>query len=283
MIRKFWRLVALIPVLTMLWGFANTIGITSAFNTALGSHIPTFHLPVVDKYIDGDLGGAADEAKNEAKNALDKIRAKKAGSASTSGLPFENQRAYRIALTRLSALTVAPAGSMSGYSRAQFGPAWTDDNNGQWGHNGCDTRDDILKRDLTQITYRADTAECVVATGVFHDPYTATTIDFVRGPDSAVIQIDHTVALGDAWTTGAATWTAAHRQDYANDPLVLLASQGKANEAKGDDDASTWLPPNRPYDAAYVARQIAVKTKYHLWVTPAEHDAMERTLQAAQS
>jgi hypothetical protein len=161
---------------------------------------------------------------------------------------------------------------MTGYSRAKFGPAWEDVD-----ENGCDTRDDILKRDLKLVVFKS--GDCVVATGTLHDPYTGTTIHFVRGVGtSTAVQIDHVVALAAAWRTGAANWTGARREAYANDPSVLLAVDGPQNEAKGDDDASQWLPPKKSFDCRYVARQIAIKIKYDLWLTKVEHDAMAAQL-----
>jgi hypothetical protein len=176
------------------------------------------------------------------------------------------------ALNRLDAMKVKPAASMSGYSRDQFGPAWADAN-----HNGCDTRNDILRRDLKDETFK-DAKHCVVLTGTLRDPYTGQTIHFVRGiKTSSAVQIDHVVALADAWRTGAASWKPPRRLAYANDPVVLLAVDGPQNEAKGDDDASEWQPPS-PYKCRYVAKQVAVNTKYTMWVTPAEHDAMQARL-----
>lgn len=178
----------------------------------------------------------------------------------------------------LQTLKVKPLGTMNGYSRAQFGPAWEDVD-----HNGCDTRDDILHRDLTAITYKAG-SHCLIASGVLHDPYTGKTIHFVRGvKTSSKVQIDHVVALGDAWETGANKWPASERLAYANDPTVLLAVDGPQNEAKGDADASGWLPPNRAYDCTYVVRQITIKFKYKLWVTSAEKATMLRTLSSCGS
>jgi hypothetical protein len=78
--------------------------------------------------------------------------------------------------------------------------------------------------------------------------------------------------------TGAQQLTRAERIDLANDPLELLAVDGPTNEAKGDGDAATWLPPNKKFRCAYVARQVAVKAKYHLWVTVAEKAAINRLL-----
>jgi hypothetical protein len=181
------------------------------------------------------------------------------------------------ALAELATLPVKGRAPMTGYRRAQFGPAWDDNTNSTGGHNGCDTRNDILARDLTTITYRS--GHCIVASGILHDPYTGTTISFIRGAaTSTAVQIDHVVALGDAWQTGAQQLTYQQRIDYANDPDVLLAVDGPTNEQKGDADAASWLPPNKPYRCSYVARQVAIKHKWHLWVTPAEHDAITHVL-----
>lgn len=167
----------------------------------------------------------------------------------------------------------------TGYSRAQFGPAWTDDVTVAGGHNGCDTRNDILARDLTGITFKPRSHDCAVLAGTLDDPYTGRTIAFHRGAGSSnAVQIDHVVALSDAWQTGAQQLSAARRQNLANDPLNLEAVDGPTNEQKGDGDAATWLPPRKAYRCTYVSRQVDVKSKYHLWVTPAEHDAIARVL-----
>ncbi|ELT43181.1 HNH endonuclease family protein [Arthrobacter nitrophenolicus] len=162
----------------------------------------------------------------------------------------------------------------TGYSREEFGPAWADVD-----RNGCDTRNDILARDLTGETFKPGTNNCVVVTGTLADRYTGTIIDFVRGQDtSSAVQIDHLVALSDAWQKGAQQLTAEERKDLANDPLNLMAADGPTNGAKGDKDAATWLPPNRAFRCEYVVRQTAVKAKYKLWVTQAEHDAITGVL-----
>lgn len=158
----------------------------------------------------------------------------------------------------------------SGYSREEFGPAWADVD-----HNGCDTRNDVLARDLEGETFKPGTQDCVVATGTLADKYTGTTLSFVRGnTTSSAVQIDHIIPLGNAWETGAQQLSAEQRKQLANDPLNLMAADGPTNGAKGARDAATWLPPNKAFRCEYVARQTAVKAKYQLWVTPAEHDAM---------
>jgi hypothetical protein len=176
------------------------------------------------------------------------------------------------AIAALGALEVKGRAPKTGYDRDLFGPAWSDVD-----ANGCDTRNDILRRDLRGVALRSD--GCTVQTGVLDDPYTGDTIAFQRGQStSSAVQIDHVVALSDAWQKGAQQLDAATRRAFANDPLELLAVDGPANMAKGDGDAATWLPPQRSYRCAYVARQIAVKVKYRLWVTEAERDAMAGVL-----
>jgi len=114
------------------------------------------------------------------------------------------------------------------------------------------------------------------------DPYTGRRIRFVSGGASE-IDIDHVVALSDAWQKGAATWAAGTRLAFANDPLNLLAVDAGANRSKGDGDAATWLPPNTSYRCTYVARIVSVKVKYRVWVTLAERDAMVRVLSTCAS
>jgi hypothetical protein len=181
------------------------------------------------------------------------------------------------ALALLATLPVKGRAPKTGYSRAAFGQAWTDVD-----HNGCDTRNDVLRRDMTQTVLKPGTADCIVVTGLLADPYSNVQISFVRGAaTSADVQIDHVVALSDAWQKGAFAWDAVKRTAFANDPLNLLAVSGALNQQKGNGDAATWLPPNRAFRAAYVARQVAVKAKYGLWVTQAERDAIVRILAAA--
>jgi hypothetical protein len=172
----------------------------------------------------------------------------------------------------LGQLPVKGRAPKTGYRRDAFGPAWADVD-----HNGCDTRNDVLDRDLTDKQWRAGTHGCVVVAGTLADPYTAASIVF-RKADASAVQIDHVVALSNAWQTGAFAWSEARRRQLANDPLELLAVDGPTNERKGDGDAATWLPPSRGYRCDYVARQVAVKAKWDLWVTPVEHDAMARVL-----
>jgi len=183
------------------------------------------------------------------------------------------------ALAALTTLAVKGRAPKTGYDRALFGQAWADVN-----RNGCDTRNDVLRRDLVAFVLKAATHGCVVLSGTLHDPYTGTTIAFVRGQvSSTAVQIDHVVALSDAWQKGAQGLSAETRRTFANDSLNLLAVDGPTNQRKGDGDAATWLPANKPYRCSYAARQVAVKMRYGLWVTSAERDALARVLATCPS
>lgn len=180
----------------------------------------------------------------------------------------------------LDGLAVKGRAPKTGYDRVgKFGPAWSGSTGGSGTGGRCDTRNDILRRDLTGVVGK-DGSRCVVGTGTLpEDPYTGKRIDFVRGPDSsAAVQIDHVVALSDAWQKGAQQISQSRREALANDPLNLLAADGPANQQKSDSDAASWLPPHKAFRCAYVARQIAVKKHYALWVTAAEKAAMGRVL-----
>ena len=158
----------------------------------------------------------------------------------------------------LETLPVKGRAPKTDYARSQFGSGWTT-------VSGCDTRNIILHRDL-QDPVLDDT--CAVVSGILNDPYTGTVINFTKG--SSDIQIDHVVALSNAWQTGAQLLSREQRIQLANDPLELIAVQGEANQQKSDGDAATWLPSNKAFRCEYVARQIAVKQKYSLWVTAPE-------------
>jgi hypothetical protein len=175
-----------------------------------------------------------------------------------------------LATALLETLQVKGRAPKTGYTRDQFGQAWADVD-----RNGCDTRNDILKRDLTEIIFKAGTRNCVVTSGTLVDRYSGETINFLRGNVTSMeVQIDHVVALSNAWQTGAFKLSADQRKALANDPLNLFAVKGRLNSQKGDGDAATWLPPLKSFRCAYVAQQIAVKAKYSLWVVAPEKAAM---------
>lgn len=175
------------------------------------------------------------------------------------------------ATTLLSKIAVKGRAPKTGYDRDLFSDGW-----GNIGE--CDARNYILRRDLKSITWRTS-PRCTVATGILNDPYTAKKIYFVRGVSTSnAVQIDHVVAVSDAWQKGAQQLSSSQRYSFYNDPLNLLAVDGPTNQRKSDSDAASWLPPNRKYWCSYVSRQIAVKYKYKLWVTSAERDSMRRVL-----
>ncbi|MFD7437447.1 HNH endonuclease family protein [Streptomyces sp. NPDC059861] len=174
------------------------------------------------------------------------------------------------ALTAAQSLPVKGRAPRTGYDRDRFGSPWADTDS-----NSCGTRDDILKRDLDDVEF-AD-GDCEVASGALDpDPYSGKDVAFVRGRSQ--VDIDHVVALSDAWQKGARQWDPGKRIAFANDPLNLVAVDAGTNRAKGDGDTATWLPPNRSYRCTYVAAQVAVKKKYGLWVTSAEKSAMTGVL-----
>ena len=192
-----------------------------------------------------------------------------------SPTPSQDLRAATTtAIQELNKLVVKGRAPKTGYDRDLFGSGWVDVN-----RNGCDTRNDILIRDLTKRTMDG---RCKVLSGTLDDPYSTRIVKFVRGGASEV-DIDHVVALSDAWQKGAQSWPFAKRVAFANDPLNLLAADASLNRQKGDSDAASWLPPDRSARCSYVARQIAVKKKYKVWVTTAEKSAMSKILSTCKT
>lgn len=160
------------------------------------------------------------------------------------------------------------------YQREAFGNGWLDTDG-----NGCDTRNDILARDLTDT--KVDTDSCTVLSGTLADPYTASTIQFTRGAaTSSKVQIDHIVPLALAWGEGAWKWTSAQREQFANDPMNLLAVDGPTNSAKSDKPISTWLPPSKTYHCTYVALYVAVHDKYKLAMSSSDSAAAAKLVSA---
>jgi hypothetical protein len=170
---------------------------------------------------------------------------------------------------------VATRPEVPGYTRDQFGQTWTDDHAGRGGHNGCDTRNDVLAVQLTAVQYRARSS-CVVIAGTLHaDPYTGRRIEF-RKADATKVQIDHLYPLARAWDMGAASWPLQRRVDFANDQAAnLLAVDGAANASKNDDGPGEWMPINRGYRCTYVLRYLQVARKYALPITAADRDAAQ--------
>jgi len=171
----------------------------------------------------------------------------------------------------VQSLEVKGRAPKTGYDRGLFGQAWADTD-----RNGCDTRNDVLRRDLTALSTKAGTNGCVATAGTLNDPYSGQQVTF--SASDGLVEIDHIVSLMDAWQKGAQQWDTAQRTRFANDPLNLLAVSASLNSQKGDGDAATWLPPNQAYRCEYVARQAQVKHLYSLAVTAAERQAMLDTL-----
>ncbi|MGQ0845371.1 MAG: GmrSD restriction endonuclease domain-containing protein [Sporichthyaceae bacterium] len=187
--------------------------------------------------------------------------------------PSSQASAGGTALAQLATLAVKGRAPMTGYDRDRYGQAWADVD-----RNGCDTRNDMLRRDLRALVVKPGTRDCVIASGLLApDPYTGTNIAFERGGANEV-DIDHVVALANSWATGAQFWNEPKRIAFGNDPANLLAVDSSANRQKGAGDAATWLPAQKSYRCTYVARQVAVKAKYDLWITAAERDAISRVL-----
>lgn len=183
--------------------------------------------------------------------------------------PSSNQNG-ELAINKLSSILVKGRAPNTDYSRDKFSADWAD-------VNGCSMRDIILNRDLKNPVINDS---CQVVSGELNDPYTGKIIQFSRGKDtSSNIQIDHVVALADAWQKGAQMLSSEMRFELANDPLELIAVSGRANQQKSASDAASWLPSNKSFRCEYVARQIAVKIKYSLWMTSAEKQSIKSVLE----
>ncbi|MBM7825778.1 hypothetical protein JOD55_001605 [Arcanobacterium pluranimalium] len=230
------------------------------------------------KYTVRSLGGLAAVCALLSFSSVDPVsaaetRATDLGSQSVVGTVEKS--AELDAAAALDQLPVKGRAPKTGYKRTEFGRAWTDVD-----HNGCDTRNDILKRDLTQVAFKSGRGgECIVQSGTLISPYSGEVINFARGAGtSELVPIDHVVALSDAWQTGAQQISVESRTALANDPLNLIAVDRASNTKKSDSNAASWLPSYKPFRCEYVARQIAVKTKYKLWVTDGEKKAMKQVL-----
>lgn len=177
-----------------------------------------------------------------------------------------------LATTVLDQLEIKGRAPKTGYTREEFYKTWPN-------VDGCSLRQRIIRREVGESAVLADD-QCTVVSGSFIEPYTGKILEFHEKSDfSTGIQIDHVVALSDAWQKGAQQLSADERYQLATDPLNLLAVDSSANQQKSDGDAATWLPSNKSFRCQYVARQVSVKFKYHLWLTQAEYDAIFRILE----
>jgi Protein of unknown function (DUF1524)/Excalibur calcium-binding domain len=240
------RLALLLVLLASVAGCGGTSELTPDTNAAKSGDATAAATPKHEDKAEPAARPSRMERKQEPK-----ARAKSSGSAAAA----------------LAALPVRGRAPKTGYDREQFGDGWAS-------VDGCETRERMLDRDLTAKAYLDG---CRIESGRLNDPYTAARITYVRGGASEV-DIDHVVALSDAWQKGAQQWSYPRRVTFANDPLNLLSVDASANRQKSDGDAATWLPANKRFRCGYVSRQVAVKTKYEGWVTQAEHDAIARVL-----
>ncbi len=180
------------------------------------------------------------------------------------------------AIALINQLMTKGRGPKTGYRRAEFGRSWSDTATGlPYAGNGCYTRDDVLRRDLTDIQVRANTSGCVVISGTLADPYTGTVLHFEKN-QAADIQIDHVYPLSLAWQLGAWQWDPAKRLRFANDPLNLLAVDGQQNEVKSNSGPASWLPPNKRIRCAYAVRFAQVALAYQLVVPLPDKEMMSR-------
>ncbi|MFG2574402.1 HNH endonuclease family protein [Streptomyces sp. NPDC048481] len=165
-------------------------------------------------------------------------------------------------------------GPKTGYARDKFGYAWMDSAPGgvPFAHNGCDSRNDLLKRDGEKVRFRTG-SDCVVTAMTLRDPYTGRTIEWTKA-HAAKVQIDHVMPLSYDWQMGAAHWTKDKREDIANDPLNLIPVDGPTNGAKSDSGPAAWLPPNKLIRCSYSVRVAQVSLKYDLPVTAADKETM---------
>ncbi|WP_442943218.1 HNH endonuclease family protein [Nocardia sp. NBC_00565] len=191
--------------------------------------------------------------------------------------PTRIQLEQLLASVRVIAARPHPGGYERGCKEGQgcvFGPSWTDDHDGPGGHDGCDTRNNVLSKQLTEVSFRPGTHDCVVTAGTLNDPYTGRQLTF-RKADARDIQIDHVYPLAAAWDMGAARWPLERRVRFANDIDVnLLATDANANQSKGDSTPSEWLPPAYANHCFYAGKYLTVAVEYDLPVTAADNAAL---------
>lgn len=180
----------------------------------------------------------------------------------------------------LERVEISPRAAREGYDRecgtdqaCSFGPAWSDDVDAAYGHNGCDTRNDLLQASLTDVEVRTGTDGCVVESGLLADPYTGRTISFTK-ERAYEVQVDHVIPLALSWDMGAADWDLQRRTEFANDPRNLIVADGPANASKSDQGPGEWLPINRSYRCTYLSRYLKVADIYDLPITPADATAV---------
>lgn len=159
-----------------------------------------------------------------------------------------------------------------------FGEEWTDRHPGRFGHNGCDTRQDVLLAQMHEIELRWG-SECRIYQARLTDPYTGERLTW--RDDGYWIQVDHVYPLAEAWYAGAWDWPRSKRLRFANDvDLELLAVSGRANQDKGSSSPSEWLPRPRQLRCDYVVKYLQVARGYRLSVTSADARAISAVARA---
>lgn len=166
----------------------------------------------------------------------------------------------------LKDLRVAEAGSMHGYRPSKF----PDDDSDA---NGCDTRDDVLARDLGDVHRDGS---CTVTSGTLRDPYTGRTVRY-RRDHPGTVRVEHVVPLPVAWRSGASDWDQAERTRFANDADTLVAVAARTARDRGERPPDRWRPARR-YQCAFAQRYVTVAHDYDLTVTKAQHDALDTML-----
>lgn len=202
--------------------------------------------------------------------------------------PAELSSAAQAALQALDGIDVTPATRIPAYNRKeQFTPGGKGTSWPDIAGTGCNTRDDILAAQLTNVVRNE---KCQVVTGTLDDPYTGNVIDFERdvtvngkkvGGNSMAVQIDHKYPLKKFWEGGAWKWTLEERVAAANDPLNLVASDGPANNFKSAKGPSEWMPStsgNAAYDCTFATDVVTVLVKYDLTATKADIASLRSTL-----
>lgn len=211
------------------------------------------------------FGATADDARTAASSEFEQLR-----SGQLPEIDWD-----RVA-TSVDALLSPTTERHPSYDRDEFGAGWLDLDG-----DGCDTRNEVLARDLTSVVFDAD--GCTVLAGSLADPYTAAVINFTRGQDtSGAVQIDHIVPLSLAWDMGAWRWSDQDREQFANDPGNLLAVDGPTNGSKGDSSLSEWLPPNTDYICTYTVMFVTLTERYELAMSDADKAAAAEAIDACK-
>ncbi|MFD7614786.1 HNH endonuclease family protein [Streptomyces sp. NPDC059828] len=217
-----------------------------------------------------EAGAAPDTSDGRAVSPLANPDGTEPGLAVVTG-PGQLATARRL----IDELTTKGRGPRTGYDRDEFGYAWMDTADGvPLARNGCDTRNDLIRRDGRELRFRTG-SDCVVVSMTLHDPYTGKTIEW-RKQKASEVQIDHVVPLSYSWQMGSSRWPDSRREQFANDVLNLIPVEGRANSAKGDSGPASWLPPDKRIRCAYAVRFAQVATKYALPVTVPDKAAMLR-------